>query len=507
MKKKIFSFSRLFSLRLTLVIYVITPLVLTLTLTGYLILNALERQVESQMQNDLELVARSIQLPLSHALERDREGSMLQALESAFAIGRVYSANVYDRDGNEIASAGRTDPEPEKEKLTELAAEGEKLGEYGHVAGRDVYSYFVPLTDSGGRISGLLQLTRPESDFKKDIRAIRTKGVLGLSLGLFVMSGLVLYGHHRALGKHFTRLSSSISRVARGERRHRFLAIGPKEISAIGQRFNHMLDSIESAESEIRRRRKVQEDLQTRLRQAEKLAAIGQLAAGVAHELGTPLSIVSGKAQRTLRNKQLPEDATRTLREIRQEVARMEHIIRQLLDFSRSSRLQKREVSLQQLASSAIAAAAEEAQKTGCELRLAGTNHKICIQVDPTRIEQALINLLKNALQSSSGGRVLLDWGGEGDWAWFQVEDDGPGIADEMKSKLFEPFFTTKKVGMGTGLGLAVVHGIVEDHNGSIELKKSRLGGACFRILLPNAEKSKAESDDKKARGLRKNVS
>ncbi len=487
--------SNLFSLRLALVIYLVTPLALILTLTGYLVLNALERQVERQMQNDLELVARSIQLPLSHALERDRQGSMLQALESAFAIGRVYSANVYDQDGQEIASAGRADPDPEKEKLTELAAEGERRGESGHVGGRDVYSYFVPLTDSGGRINGLLQLTRRESDFQEDIRDIRTRGIIGLTLGLFVMSGLVLYAHHKALGKYFTRLSLSMSRVAHGERRHRFRPQGPKEIMTIGQRFNHMLDSIEAAEKEIQKRRALQEELQARLRQAEKLAAIGQLAAGVAHELGTPLSVVSGKAQRALRNKQLPQEVCTTMHEIRQEVVRMEYIIRQLLDFSRSSKQQKRDVSLHQLAYSAHAAVSDEARDAGCELHLTGEDFQTTILADPTRIEQALVNLLKNAVQSAPEVRVYLDWGEQDGWVWFQVEDSGPGIPQEIESKLFEPFFTTKNVGMGTGLGLAVVHGITEEHNGSIEVQKSSMGGACFRILLPRSTAHTSQRD------------
>ena len=485
MLKKITSVSRLFSLRLALVVYVVLPLACILAITGYLVLNALERQVEQQMQNDLELVARSIQLPLSHALERDREGSMLQALESAFAIGRVYSANVYDKDGQEIASAGRTDPDPQKDKLTELAAEGERRGEYGHVAGREVYSYFVPLTDSGGRISGLLQLTRRESDFKEDISAIRTKGVMGLGVAMFFLSALVLYGHHKALGKYFTRLTQSMSRVAGGERRHRFKPQGPREIVTIGKRFNFMLDSIEKAENEIRERRQVQEELQARLRQAEKLAALGQLAAGVAHELGTPLSVVSGKAQRAQRHRQLPPDLDSTMQDIRQEVERMENIIRQLLDFSRRNEQQKRNVSMKQLAHSAYASAGEEARNGGCELFMHDPEKEINIKADPTRIEQALVNLLKNALQSCPDARVRLTWGESGEWAWFQVDDNGPGISEDIKSKLFEPFFTTKSVGMGTGLGLAVVHGIAEEHNGGIEVEKSDMGGARFRIFLP----------------------
>jgi len=484
MTRRIPLLSNRISLRLTLVVAIIAPLAVTMAATGYLVLAFLEEKVEQRMQKDLELVARAIQLPLSHALERGREGSVALALESAFSIGRVYGAYVYDHRGKQIASAGRVDPEPEQEKLTELAADGKELGEYGSVAGREVFSYFVPLTDSGGRINGLLRLTRRVSDFREDIRAIHGRGLVGLGAGLLFMSGIVLYGHHRALGRYFSSLISSMSRIAEGEGDHRYTPHGPREILAIGLQFNHMLDSIQTAQTELRQRRDKQEQLTTQLRQAEKLAAIGQLAAGVAHELGTPLGVVSGKAQRALRSTGLDLNIAASLQDIRHEVARMEHIIRQLLDFSRSNAIRKKANSLSQLAISSVSAVAEEADKHDVHVELAGLENDVLIAMDSVRMEQVLVNLLRNAIQAAVAGRVELSWGVVGHRAWVQVDDDGPGIPDEMRNKLFEPFFTTKHVGAGTGLGLAVVHGILREHGGELELGRSSLGGAFFRLWL-----------------------
>ncbi len=485
MMKHISYFSNYFSLRLALVIYVIAPLALAVVTFGYLALNAVEQNMEKRMQKDLELVARAIQLPLSHALELGRVGTVSSALESAFSIGRVYSAYVYDHSGRQIATAGRTGPDVEKDRLTELAEDGKEIGEYGRVAGREVYSYFVPLTDSGGRINGLLQLTRRESDIQNEIRAMKIQGATWLGLSLMVMTLLVLYGHHRALGKYFSSFITSMSRVAGGDTDHRFKPHGPKEIAVIGRRFNHMLDSMENARTELKERRNKQEILKAQLRQSEKLAAIGQLSAGIAHELGTPLSVISGKAQRALRDPELSSNLSKTLKEIRREVDRMEYIIRQLLDFSRDSRTRTKPAQPARLAHSSLSAAAEEAENLGVELEFRGDEDSSMIKVDPTRIEQALVNLLRNAIQSASPGKVVLSWWIDHDQACFQVDDNGPGIPGDIEDRLFEPFFTTKQVGTGTGLGLAVVHGIVRDHNGRIEFGKSDLGGAFFRIRLP----------------------
>lgn len=113
-------------------------------------------------------------------------------------------------------------------------------------------------------------------------------------------------------------------------------------------------------------------------------------------------------------------------------------------------------------------------------------------------MEQALVNLLRNAVQSAAGGgTVSVSWGTEEEWAWMQVDDDGPGIPAGIQSRLFEPFFTTKNVGQGTGLGLAVVHGILRDHGGNIACGTSRCGGAFFRIRLPLQDAATYRNDER----------
>jgi signal transduction histidine kinase len=482
--KKLNLFPTSISFRVAMLIYVLLPLLIAVGIFGYLSLNSLEKQIENQMQKDLELVARAVQLPLSYALQKERMGSFQQALESVFSIGRVYSAYVYDKQGKEIGRLGQAEPEPERDRLIQLASDGERRGEYGRIADRQVFSYFVPLTEAGGQINGLLQLTRKKSDFSENLQSIRMKGTVIFGVFLMLLSFVVFYGHHRALGIHLSGLKVSMSTIARGERNHRFSCRGPKEIAEIGENFNRMLDAIDNAEQNIMEHRRKQDNLEKKLYQAEKLAALGRLSAGTAHELGTPLSVISGRAQRALRGKDLPDEYRQSLTAIREEVGRMEYIIKQLLDFSRRNPLRCSAADPAHLAASAVYAVEEEARKNGTSINFAGSENETPIMVDATRVQQALINLLRNAVQCTSAGKVRLTWRQKEHGVLFCVDDDGPGISPENRSRIFEPFYTTKPVGEGTGLGLSVVHAVAEEHGGKVEVDDSEMGGASFKLLV-----------------------
>jgi two-component system, NtrC family, sensor kinase len=473
------------SLRMALVLYVLAPLGASMALTGYFAMKQWEHQVESRMQSDLEMVARAIQLPLSHAIERKRPGGIEQALESAISMDSVYSAYTYDLEGEQIASAGKEDPSPQRDRLTELASQGEQLGEYGQVGRRRVYSYFVPLADSRNQTAGLLQLTRRERDFRDYTATVRKHAFLWFGAGTLVMAGLVLIGQHQAMGRHFKALIAGMQRVAAGDVGYRLPLSGAKEIASISASFNTMLDSIQNAETEIERNRREQEALEQQLRQSEKLAALGQLAAGVAHELGTPMSTIGGTAQRALRQEPGNSRRAEAFQRIQREIHRMEVIVRQLLDFSHNRALQVRTLRPVHVAESAVSAIAGEAASRHVAITLCGDRDAPPFPADPIRLEQALVNLLRNAIQAESTRRVWLEWKVAGDTALFSVDDDGSGIPAAIRPRLFEPFFTTKAVGQGTGLGLAVVHGILREHGGSIRVDDSDRGGARVEIRLP----------------------
>jgi len=292
-------------------------------------------------------------------------------------------------------------------------------------------------------------------------------------------------GHDQAQGRHFKRLVEGMDRIAAGDLQYRVPQAGPSEIALLASRFNSMLDSLQHTEAELARNRQAQEVLEQQLRQSEKMAAIGQLAAGVAHELGTPLSTVSGIAQRALRENAPDTEVGSLFTKIKREGARMEIIIRQLLDFSHSRRLSCRQVRPHTLAEAAVSAVSAEAGSMQADVEVTGPQDACSCYADPIRLEQALVNLLRNAIQAVRGGKIHLSWESSSGETRFIVDDNGPGVAAELRARLFEPFFTTKQVGAGTGLGLAVVHGIMQDHGGKVTVEKSPLGGARFILFVP----------------------
>ncbi|MFO7818055.1 MAG: sensor histidine kinase [Thermodesulfobacteriota bacterium] len=477
-----------YSLLQALLVYVIIPLIAALGVAGYVSLTTLEKQVEKKMQDELQLVARALELPVSRALKRDREGSVNSALESAFRINRVYGASVYDAEGNKVASVGAQKQKNEAKgdkQLAAIAEQGDRQDEYSEVGGEEAYSYFLPLTDSGGRITGLLQLSRKKADFQEYIHGLRKESIIILAAGALVMTILVLFGHRRALGRHLENLGRSMRRVEQGDRRHRLYMQGPREIIAVASAFNNMLDSMDRAQEELEQQRLNRARLEDELRKAEKMAAIGRLAAGVAHELGSPLSVVDGHAQRAFRLPDLSDQAARAFKHIREQVGRMELIVRQLLDFSRQNVSNKRCVDPGQISLSAIQTLSRQRSDWADRIQYAGSERECKIMGDPLRLEQLLTNLLKNALQASPDGLVRLEWNCDERECLLIVQDDGPGIDDQMRDRVCDPFFTTKPPGEGTGLGLAVVHGIVEEHFGEMHIRSSPWGGAEFEIRLP----------------------
>ncbi len=477
-------FSSSIDLRGALVLSVVVPLSIALGFASYQRLQSLEDWIEKLLQEDVELIARTLQLPLSGALQRYDRQALGDALKTVYQLNREFGIYIYDDTGRALTAVNEIVPEPLPRDVLRSVLNGKHRGEYGDLAGNEVYSYFVPLTDES-TVIGVLRVTRMVSDFHSYFYRVRLQTLLWWMAAVAIMTALVLSGHHLAIGKPLGRLVSSIAAVTAGDRSHRAPTQGPSEIMDLGMALNRMLDSIDGAEREIERRHHIQTDLERRLRHSENMAALGRLAAGVSHELGTPLSIVDGKAQRLMRRDDCSPAATQSLGEIRQEVRRMEQIVRQLLDFGRNQGDQRRKMAADRLAEMAQAAVQERFTESGTALTISGQKPAPTLQVNPMRAEQALVNLLRNARQANPGGHVKLSWFATLDGVGFRVEDGGPGIPDALRQKIFEPFYSTKAVGQGSGLGLAIVESVAREHGGTIEVCDSSLGGAGFLLRLP----------------------
>ncbi len=342
--------------------------------------------------------------------------------------------------------------------------------------------------DGGERINGLLQITRRGSDFDRYLANLRNHSLTVAVTAGIALTLIILLGHRWALGRHLRAIETGLSHIRSGDLYHRLCPGGPRELRLLAGAINGMLDAIERSRETLAAQRDREAELTERLHQSEKLAALGQLAAGVAHELGSPLSTVDGKAQRALRQESLPPAVADALCTIRREGARMERIIRQLLDFGRTNPLERRPILADRPLLSVLKRATDE--ETGIiavEQRIAPEALDHRIHIDTVRLEQALTNLLRNALQAAKT-RVVASCSLYPEGVRYCFEDDGSGVDEQALPHLFEPFFTTKPTGQGTGLGLAVTHAAVRDHGGAIEVGRSGMGGARFCLLLPGSE-------------------
>jgi len=474
-------------LRLAFLLYVGLPLLAILGVAGSLSLGALEELNEERLKEDLELIGRTLQKPMGRALERNRQGTLENALASAFSFGRVYGAYLYDSDGYQLASAGAAQPanSAAPEIIEKADQEGKTTGEYGRVGGREVYSFFAPLTDTSGQMNGLLQITRRTSEIETYTQQLRIYGAAGLATLALALVTVTFLGYRRAIARPLARLATSMQRVAEGDLAHRTAESGPREITELSRTFNGMLDRMQRDRKEIQQRRANQEQLQRELHQSEKMASIGRLSAGVAHELGAPLSVVDGTAQRLLRKPEINTTQRHDLERIREQTSRMTQIVEQLLAFGRHPEGSPRAVLVERLTRAVARNAQEILEDANCELRLTLPADPLYVFIDPFQGEQMLSHLITNAAQAAPGGLIEVRWEASGsDRVLLTVADSGTGVDPDLRERVFEPFYTTKAPGQGTGLGLAMVHGIVEEHGGNLQIGDSELGGAMFRIEL-----------------------
>ncbi len=224
--------------------------------------------------------------------------------------------------------------------------------------------------------------------------------------------------------------------------------------------------------------------LEEQLRHAQRLEAMGRLAGGVAHDFNNLLQAMLVTAQ-MVRDEQDPSAMREAIAEIEENILRGSSLTRQLLLFARRGVTRPQRLDLNELVRTA-SSLLQRLVRENVVLSLRIGREPLPIRADRSQLEQVLTNLVVNATDAMpDGGDLEVATGGDAREVWFEVRDSGCGVPDELRGRIFDPFFTTKEATKGTGLGLAVAHGIVSEHRGRIELSAGRDPGACFRVTLP----------------------
>jgi signal transduction histidine kinase len=366
----------------------------------------------------------------------------------------------------------------------------------------DTFYYALALRaadETDGKLTtlGMLQLSKP-ADVLTSSDLVRA---LTLILLIVVVTTLMVAAlASRFVSRPITKLLSGIDDVAKGDLSHVILSERDDEIGQIATRFNEMTFSLRESRGETQRQNEAKLALEQRLGQTEKLATIGQLAAEIAHEVGTPLNVIAGRAKAMKRKSKDQEAVEKNAEIVAEQTARITRIIQRLLDFTRRKvgTTGKAEVNLNELSLTTMELLHGQFSAAKIKTRLDRGEALPRVGGDADRLQQVLINLMLNAVQAMPDGGILtvetralkrtrpgLEEGAEQAFVTLSIKDTGVGIPEDIRDKIFDPFYTTKEGQGGTGLGLAVCSGIVKEHDGWIDVETNTGGGTVFHVYLP----------------------
>lgn len=314
-----------------------------------------------------------------------------------------------------------------------------------------------------------------------ELRWLRSaSALLGAAFVLVVIA--VAWIVSRGIVRPVYALVAATERIGQGDLATTVAVAQRDELGLLGQRFNDMAAQLKESAARIGELHREE------MHRAEQLATVGELAAGIAHELKTPLLGLAGGLQ--LYGRRLdPSDTEghRLIEEMSQRVRRMEAAVQELLNYARPSPARLSRLDLNAIVERALRLVEPRAQRSGVEIRRELSPGLPPVLVDPEQVGQVIVNLALNGIEAlGSGGALEIGTRREMDSVQLLVGDTGPGVPPELRERVFRPFFTTKHA--GTGLGLAIVHQIVDQHGGTIRLAEGRTGGAQFIVSLPVAE-------------------
>lgn len=406
--------------------------------------------------------------------------------------GGVEAICVFAKGGARVACAGTP------QEVGSLVAPPEPWGEGERDARGERGAVLDVMVPSGERIV----VARLRTDDVADRGAPLARLVAGY-MGVFALA--LLFFAYVALTRIVVRpveaVASAADRVASGSRRIDVPRGGPAEIAdlgesvqAMGRRLLEDEATLRDKIAELERAQRKLTEAQAQIVRSERLASVGRLAAGVAHEIGNPIAALMGMQDLLLEGGLSPEEERDFVGRMKRETERIHKVLRDLLDFARPDRETPSSAAAAETARVADVAADVAAlvrpQRAFRDVRLElSVDGAHVVRMAPARLTQVLLNLLLNAGDAMTAaekkGTVRVESALLDDVVRVSVTDEGPGIAAAVQDKLFEPFVTTKEPGQGTGLGLAVCRGLVESAGGTIELDRTHAPGARFVLTLP----------------------
>jgi signal transduction histidine kinase len=338
---------------------------------------------------------------------------------------------------------------------------------------------------------GLLQVRFDLTSLQERIWASQKLVLIYVFVYGLILAAFALYLLNRNVVKPVRQLHQATTQVAGGELTSATISSGPGEIHDLAESFNQMVEALANSRAETEEHIESLEEANHALARArddlvrsEKLATVGHLAAGMAHEIGNPLGALIGYLN--LLKDDLHDDAKDLLERSLSETSRIDRLIRELLDYSTPAAQQEESFCPVTLLRETIEMLRHQGQLGDVEILDDCQVDECLVKMDRGRLMQVWINLLLNAQDAMLGeGKINLASQRSGDSLTVWIGDDGPGIDEDSLGRVFEPFYTTKAPGSGYGLGLAVCQRIIDESGGQIKVKSNEGQGACFSVTLP----------------------
>ena len=482
-----------------LTLYLSVIIIIVLSGFGYLDILSRRDILIRKMKAEVRSAGRTLRVSLEEISPPEKREYIQGLIDAMGEYERNLGIVVYYERGNLILHSpslrGKIEPYLD---LARRSMEGnvpqEEFGTYGKLP---VFVYTFPLEDREGKTIGGVSILQETFSMEKEIDQTKWSIFIMITVLILGTVALVLLGMRKWINQPISKLVEGIQNFAGGNLDYRIDWRTADELSDLARGFNQMAVDLRKAQERVIRETETKLELERGLRESEKLAIMGQLASGLAHEIGTPLNIIYGRTELIQKRLEDKEGAQKNLEIILRQTERITKIIQQLLGFVRKKKPEQKVLNLPLLLEGALELLDHQVRKQKVRVVKEPMDGFPSIIGDSDQLQQVFLNLILNAIQSmpeggtlslSASSKMISKDGRPEDrrpYLEVSVEDTGVGMDKEVLQNIFTPFFTTKDT--GTGLGLMVTQGIIQDHGGWMEVESAVGKGSRFRVYLPSS--------------------
>ena len=472
----------------------VLPIAFVLGLYGYMAHENRRRVLLGEASAELRNHATLVEAAIGGAIERGEVGLLEKRIQQLARADRILGIAAFKAGGEPILVTEQiAGSEAELAALAQRAFElGEGLEEpHELAAGPALVRTVTFIPKSGGPL--ICVLVR-DLRYLDNLAAVLDRGLALTGALLLGITALIAALVSRAtIGRPAGNIVEGVERVASGDLQANVPEEGALELARLARAFNRMTVALREAQARAEHEEAARIAVERKLQHAQALAAAGQVAASIGHEIGSPLNVILGRARRAAELADCPENLRKELETIAQQSERISRVVARLLDVARPPRTDERGSDIARVVDDVLVFLGPECRRRNIQTRLELCTKATRVTLDADHCFQVIFNLCLNAVEAQkSGGEILVRIISPSNGArvegservMLEIVDQGSGVAPEAAARVFEPFFTTKTESGGSGLGLAIVSGIVREAGGSVELASSSESGSCFRVAL-----------------------